>query len=38
VYDVSAFMAEHPGGEDVLMASTGERSSPIFHMLYILAE
>jgi hypothetical protein len=26
VYDVTPFMAEHPGGEDVMLVSTGEHS------------
>jgi cytochrome b involved in lipid metabolism len=26
VYDVTAFMEEHPGGDEVLLACTGEHS------------
>jgi hypothetical protein len=28
VYDVTAFMEEHPGGDEVLLACTGNPSSP----------
>lgn len=29
VYDVTAFMDDHPGGDEVLLAATGNRSLPI---------
>jgi cytochrome b involved in lipid metabolism len=31
VYDVTEFMEEHPGGDEVLLACIGERSSTCFH-------
>uniref|UniRef100_A0A453P6N6 Cytochrome b5 heme-binding domain-containing protein n=1 Tax=Aegilops tauschii subsp. strangulata TaxID=200361 RepID=A0A453P6N6_AEGTS len=33
VYDVTPFMEEHPGGDEVLLACTGEPSPPIPRVL-----
>lgn len=36
VFDVTAFMDEHPGGDEVLLAATGNNSNQLFVELYIL--
>lgn len=38
VYDVSSYLDEHPGGDDVLLGATGTNSSAFFVLKLLHAQ